>query len=408
MQSVKPSGEIKVYTVSEITLIIKDLIIRSFPKLWIKGEVSNLRFSNVGHCYFDLKDQKAILKCVLFREVASRQAEIPKNGDQIMVFGKLTVYDREGVYELNVEQTLPAGVGDLHLAFLALKEKLAKEGMFDPDRKKPLPRFPRSIAIITSPTGAAIRDVMRMTKAICLCVRLVVIPVRVQGEGAGSEIAQAIELANKIGGFDVILLTRGGGSIEDLWAFNEEVVARAVAKSAIPVVSAVGHETDFTIADMVADMRAPTPSSAPGLILRDYVEARQEISSMLSRARISVLNILKRHETILEKATTRYALMRIEDMLFQNTRTLDQNTSSAIRAINRFFERKEADLVLLWSKLEALSPEATLKRGFSICFGLPDMRIIRDAADLSPGMRISTRFYRGMAQSMVEAVDKGK
>lgn len=408
MQSIKSSGEIKVYTVSEITSVIKDLIVRSFPKVWVQGEVSNLRFSNSGHCYFDLKDQQAILKCVLFKDAASRQTEIPKNGDQIMVFGKLTVYDREGVYELNVEQILSAGVGNLHLAFLALKQKLAKEGLFDPDRKKPLPHFPRSIAVITSPTGAAIRDVIRMTKAICLCVRLVLVPVRVQGEGAGLEIAQAIELVNKIGGLDVILLTRGGGSIEDLWAFNEEVVARAIAKSAIPVVSAVGHETDYTIADMVADIRAPTPSSAPGLILRDYVEARQEVSSMLSRARASVVNILKRHETILDKATTRYALMRIEDMLFQNTRTLDQIASSAIRAINGLFERKMADLDLLCSKLEALSPEATLKRGFSICFRLPDMMIVREAGDLDPGMRIATRFYRGMVQSVVEEVDKGK
>ncbi|MGQ9811313.1 MAG: exodeoxyribonuclease VII large subunit, partial [bacterium] len=285
--------------------------------------------------------------------------------------------------------------------------KLAKEGLFDPGRKKPLPSFPLSIAVITSPTGAAIRDVIRMTEAISRCVKILVLPVRVQGEGSAAEIADAIELVNVLGGFDVILLTRGGGSIEDLWAFNEELVARAIAKSTIPVVSAVGHETDFTISDMVADLRAPTPSSAPGLILKEYVDAKQKISSMISRARVSILNALERHEDTLKKATTRYALMRIEDMLFQNARELDQATSSAVRAINLLIEKRSQELALFLSKVEALSPQATLKRGFSICFLLPDMKVVRDASDLKIGMRIATRFYSGSAESRVEQVKEG-
>lgn len=407
MQRVNSSGEAKIYSVSEITNMIKNLILRYFPRIWVIGEVSNFRVSNAGHCYFDLKDEQAVLKCVLFRETASCQTQIPRDGDQVMALGKLTVYDREGVYELKVEQVLPAGVGNLHLAFIALKEKLAKEGLFDPGRKKPLPSFPLSIAVITSPTGAAIRDVIRMTEAISRCVKILVLPVRVQGEGSAAEIAAAIELVNVLGGFDVILLTRGGGSIEDLWAFNEELVARAIAKSTIPVVSAVGHETDFTISDMVADLRAPTPSSAPGLILKGYFDAKQKISSMISRARVSILNALERHEDTLKKATTRYALMRIEDMLFQNARELDQATSSAVRAINLLIEKRSQELALFLSKVEALSPQATLKRGFSICLLLPDMKVVRDAGDLKIGMRIATRFYSGSAESRVEQVKEG-
>ncbi len=406
MQAVNSTGEIKIYTVSQITQKIKDLILSYFPKVWVRGEVSNLRMSNAGHYYFDLKDEGAILRCVLFRETASRQVRIPENGEEIMAFGMLTIYDKEGVYELKVEEIQAAGLGNLYLAFLALKKKLEKEGLFDEKRKKPLPRFPRSIAVITSPTGAAIRDVIRMTRAICTCVRLVIVPVRVQGEGSALEVAEAIELVNTLGGFDIILITRGGGSIEDLWAFNEEMVARAIAKSRIPVVSAVGHESDFTIADMVADLRAPTPSSAPSLLLRHYADAKKEISSMISRASMSVFNILERHQNILEKATTRYAQRKIEDMLFQSARELDQITSAAVKAIKSFLEKKTMDLSLLLSKAQTLSPQATLRRGFSISLVLPERRAVKDASELEVGMRIETRFYHGSAQSVVEEINK--
>ena len=258
----------RIYSVAELSLEIRNLLERQFPDVWVTGEVSNLRAAGSGHLYFTLKDETAQLRAVCFRNQARYLKFKPQDGLAVIARGRLSVYEARGEYQLYVEFLEPAGLGALQLAFEQLKQKLAAEGLFDPARKKPLPMLPRVIGVVTSPTGAVIRDILRILHRRFRNINVLIYPVKVQGEGAAQEIAQGIEYFNRQAPVDVMIVARGGGSLEDLWAFNEEVVARAIAASKIPVISAVGHETDFTIADFVADLRAPTPSAAAELVVR--------------------------------------------------------------------------------------------------------------------------------------------
>ncbi|MEE9165043.1 MAG: exodeoxyribonuclease VII large subunit, partial [Nitrospinota bacterium] len=261
--------ERQVYTVTEITRAIKFSLETEFPRVWIEGEISNLRIPSSGHMYLTIKDEESQIKVVMFRSGKSQLKFGPKDGDQVIVKGKITVYEPRGEYQIVIDYMEPKGIGALQLAFQQLKEKLSKEGLFDEELKKSLPLLPQKIGIITSPTGAAVRDILNIIDRRFPNVHILIAPVKVQGEGAAQEIAAAVKDLNKIKGVDVIIVGRGGGSIEDLWAFNEEVVARAIFESEIPVISAVGHEIDFTISDFVADLRAPTPSAAAELVVRD-------------------------------------------------------------------------------------------------------------------------------------------
>ena len=286
-----PKPPAQVLSVSDLTRRIKALLEDSFPSVWVEGEVSNLRSPLSGHVYFTLKDASAQLAVVLFRGVAAKVGFQLKDGLQVIAFGDLGVYERSGQYQLVARRLLPKGLGALQLAFEELKQRLAKEGLFDPARKRPIPTLPQRIGLITSPTGAAIRDFLNIIGRRFPNVRIVINPVRVQGDGAAQEIAAAIDEFNALRAsgrlsLDVLIVTRGGGSLEDLWAFNEEIVARALARSHIPTISAVGHEIDFTISDFVADLRAPTPSAAAELVVKakeEFVRQLEQYQSRLQR-----------------------------------------------------------------------------------------------------------------------------
>jgi exodeoxyribonuclease VII large subunit len=267
-----------VWKVSELTAGIRELLERAFTDVWVEGEVSNFRPAQSGHLYFTLKDARAQIRCVCFRDQASRLKFRPEDGLQVTVRGSISVYELRGEYQIYVTNIEPVGLGALQLAFEQLKKKLSEEGLFDEARKKPLPALPRCIGVVTSPTGAAIRDILRVLKRRFPNVHVQLYPVKVQGEGAAGEIVQALRYFNRVKTVDVLILARGGGSLEDLWAFNEEVVARAIFASEIAVISGVGHETDFTIADFVADLRAPTPSAAAEIVVRSKQEFERHIA----------------------------------------------------------------------------------------------------------------------------------
>src|SRR5512146_544692 len=273
----------RILTVSQLTALVKGVLEENFEHVWVEGEVSNLAMPGSGHLYFTLRDAGAQLRCVMFRASARVLKFRPKDGMGLVVRGRLSVFEPRGDYQLIVEYLEPKGIGALQLAFVQLKERLAREGLFDEAHKKPLPKLPQRIGIVTSATGAAIHDILNVLDRRYANLEILLYPVRVQGEGAATEIAQAIRDFNRYREIDVMIVGRGGGSLEDLWPFNEEVVARAIYQSKIPVISAVGHEVDFTIADFVADLRAPTPSAAAELVVRSKAELDAEVVALVHR-----------------------------------------------------------------------------------------------------------------------------
>src|SRR3989475_4607978 len=277
------TAERTVLSVSQLTDQLRGVVEEKFPAVWVEGEISNFRLYTSGHAYFTLKDENAQLRAVLFRTRMRRLRFEPGDGQHVLAFRSLEVYAQRGEYQLVVELLEPRGLGALQLAFEQLKQRLGAEGLFDPARKRPLPRFPRKIGIVTSPSGAAIRDMLRVIGRRFGDIHIVLAPARVQGEGAAAEVAQGIRELNALGGVDVIIIGRGGGSLEDLWAFNDEMLARTIAASKIPVISAVGHEVDFTIADFVADLRAATPSQAAELVVREKRAVAESVGELRGR-----------------------------------------------------------------------------------------------------------------------------
>ncbi|HTV60133.1 MAG TPA: exodeoxyribonuclease VII large subunit [Verrucomicrobiae bacterium] len=320
--------EKKIWKVSELTARIAGLLEREFPEVWIEGEVSNYRPAQSGHLYFTLKDAGAQIRCVCFRDQARSLKFRPEDGLQVILRGAIGVYEPRGEYQVYVSYIEPAGVGALQLAFEQLKKKLAAEGLFDEARKKPLPVLPRRIGVVTSPTGAAIRDILRVLKRRFPNVHLLLFPVKVQGEGAAGEIAEAVKYFNRAKAADVLIVARGGGSLEDLWAFNEEAVARAIAASEIPVITGVGHETDFTIADFAADLRAPTPSAAAEIV----VKSRQEFERHLAESERRLVDrmryrILHARQQVQQLAAHR-GFRQLEVLLRRRRQQLDEMGSS--------------------------------------------------------------------------------
>ncbi|HUO35681.1 MAG TPA: exodeoxyribonuclease VII large subunit [Candidatus Acidoferrum sp.] len=320
--------EKKVWKVSELTSRIAGMLEREFPDVWIEGEVSNYRPAQSGHLYFTLKDSSAQIRCVCFRDQARGLKFRPEDGLQVILRGAIGVYEPRGEYQVYVSYIEPAGLGALQLAFEQLKKKLAAEGLFDETRKKPLPVLPRRIGVVTSPTGAAIRDILRVLKRRFPNVHLLLFPVKVQGEGAAGEIAEAVRYFNRAKAADVLIVARGGGSLEDLWAFNEEVVARAIAGSEIPVITGVGHETDFTISDFVADLRAPTPSAAAEIVVR----SRQEFERHLAESERRLIDrmryrILRSRQRVQELAAHR-GFRQLEVLVRRRRQQVDEMSSS--------------------------------------------------------------------------------
>jgi exodeoxyribonuclease VII large subunit len=398
-------GQEKIYTVTEITKEIKGILEESFPTVWVKGEISNYTLHSSGHRYFSLKDENAQIRCTLWRFRGERLQFEPEDGMQVIALGNISVYERNGQYQLDVIKLIPTGLGKLEIAFQRLKEKLFCEGLFDEEHKKPIPEFPETIGLVTSPTGAAIIDIIKIIHERFPSVRIIVNPARVQGEGAAEEIAQAIDEFNEFAKIDVMIVGRGGGSLEDLWAFNEEIVARAIYFSEIPVISAVGHQIDFTISDFVADLRAPTPSAAAQMVVKDKEELLKELRSNIQKLtsyQISLIEYLKQR---LKAAQQSYGFRRPLDLISQKSQRVDELARQLLDRIKNYFEFKKNGLSLKEEKLEVLSPLSVLKRGYAIARKLPDLKIIKDAGLLKKEDRLEVKFFKGRVKSKVEQVD---
>ena len=392
-------------TVSQLTAQIKSLVEESFPSVWVSGEVSNFSRPQSGHCYFTLKDDKAQIRSVMWRGMATKLPFNMTDGLQIVCRGRLDVYAPRGSYQLVVEQAQPQGVGALELALRQLREKLAGEGLFDADRKQPLPRFPRRIGFVTSPTGAAIRDFLEVLRRRWAGVEVLVIPARVQGQGAAAEIAAGIEAANRIDPpLDVLVVGRGGGSLEDLWPFNEELVVRALAASHLPTISAVGHEIDVSLSDLVADVRALTPSEAAERVVPAAEEVLAGITQMGVRLHGAIRRLVEQHQQTLDALAVRRPLAHPHTMLEDRARAVDELELRARRAARGQVQQSEHRMAALAGKLESLSPLAVLGRGYSVTQDQPSGDVIRSTDQLQVGQELLTRFASGEATSVVQTI----
>ncbi|MBI4247663.1 MAG: exodeoxyribonuclease VII large subunit [Candidatus Rokubacteria bacterium] len=417
------SGERKVLTVSELSEQLRAVVEERFPAVWVEGEISNFKVYASGHAYFTLKDEGAQLRGVLFRNRARRLRFEPGDGQHVLAFGSLEVYAPRGEYQLVVELLEPRGLGALQLAFEQLKARLDAEGLFDPARKRPLPPFPRKIGIVTSPSGAAIRDMLRVIGRRFAGLHIVLAPCRVQGDGAAGEIAQGIADLNALGDVDVIIVGRGGGSLEDLWAFNEEVVARAIAGSQAPVISAVGHEVDFTIADFVADLRAPTPSAAAELVVREkqaVVDSLDELRRRLERAVARPLSDLARrvgdaharlsHGGLAASRGARHRLALLDGRLraaspfvrlYADRHRLERAHARLGGDLARRLTADRHRLVAAVGRLDSLSPLAVLGRGYSLAL-TPAGVVVKSARQVAPGDALSVLLAEGSLDCRVE------
>jgi exodeoxyribonuclease VII large subunit len=395
-----------IYSVSELTKTIKETLESSFPRLWVEGEISNFKRHSSGHLYFTLKDNNSQIRCVMWRFRAASLLFLPEDGLKVVVEGELQVYEAGGTYQLILYQLQPTGVGDLQLAFEQLKKKLLAEGLFDQSRKKKLPPFPERIGVITSPTGAAIRDIISVITRRYPPAEIFVYPVRVQGEGAKEEIVQAIKDFNEFGKVDVIVLGRGGGSLEDLWAFNEEMVARAIFASGIPIISAVGHEIDFTIADFVADKRAPTPSAASEMVVPEKRELHGILVNYLEKFTRAIQQKLHNYQIKIENFQRSYAFRRPGDMVYQKILRLDELTKNIQMLIQHRIYLQKQKLQLINKQLLALGPNSILQRGYSICY--KDKEVVKHVNQLKPLDMVRVKLSRGDFTSQVKSVGESE
>ena len=395
----------KIYTVTEITREIRSILEENFPGVWVEGEVSNYLHHSSGHRYFSLKDENAQIRCTLWRFRGDGLQFELTDGMKVMAWGSITVYERNGQYQLDVIELIPAGVGKLEIAFQKLKEKLFQEGLFDEEHKKPIPQFPETIGVVTSPTGAAVRDIIKIIQSRFPSVKIIVNPVRVQGEEAADEIAQAIWEFNKYKKIDVMIVGRGGGSLEDLWAFNEEVVARAIYDSDIPVISAVGHQIDFTISDFVADLRAPTPSAAAQMVVQERDELLEQIEANLRNLSFCLSSLLAHSKQRLKVTKESYGFRRPFDIITQRSQKVDELGRQLVDKTKNYFEIKTNAISLLKEKLRSLSPSSVLKRGYSVARKLPELTVIKDAGILRKEDRMEVKVFKGRVESKVELID---
>jgi exodeoxyribonuclease VII large subunit len=444
--------EREIFSVTQLTGRIKQLLERQIGKVWVRGEITNFRAQSSGHLYFTLKDAGAQANCVLFRGEAVPNREYLQDGAKVTLQGEMTVYEPRGQYQLRVVALEMQGVGALQIAFERLKQKLKSEGLFESERKRSLPRFPDRIGLITSPTGAAIRDVLHVIQRRNPSLEIIFAPCKVQGDGAAYEISAAIQSLNDLSKrspkkLDLILVTRGGGSLEDLWAFNEEVVARAIFQSAVPVVSAVGHEIDFTISDFVADLRAATPSAAAEIItegvfsrcrfvaevsnwflqqveqriererrnLRQWTQRlarahpRQRINEKLQRLDDlqTSLSRCARHDwrkqfTIWKTLQERLSRLRPAFVIRQRTRLFEQLRERLIESMQHSLKDQQNRIAMLETRLRLLSPTQVLNRGYSITFQAETGQVVRRAEQVSDGQRLKTKLSDGIIESVAE------
>jgi len=392
----------QIYTVSSLTREIRERLETGFPLVWVSGEVSNLRVPVSGHCYFTLKDPGAQLRAVLFRGNHQHLRYKPEEGRQVLCRGRLTVYEARGEYQLIVDYLEPLGLGALAQAFEALKTRLAAEGLFDQARKRPLPFLPRRLALVTSPTGAVVRDFLRLQRRRFPGVEVLIRPVKVQGAEAAGEIVQALTELPGCPGIEVIILARGGGSLEDLWPFNEEAVARAIYHCPVPVVSAVGHEVDITIADLVADVRAPTPTAAADMVVRDKKELRADLRSFEERLRAGLKAIIERARLSLYRHIV--DLKERRDFIVRYRMYLDELLSTLTHGLASVLRKKRTAYEALLQRLEDLNPTAIMKRGYSITMRAADGKVVTDAGQTARGDGLVIRLYEGELKASVDDV----
>jgi len=389
-----------ILTVTQLTTQIKNLLEGTFPDVWVEGEISNLTVPQSGHAYFTLKDEQSQVKAVLFRSSQRHLKFTLQHGMQVICRGRVSVYEPRGEYQVIIEYVEPRGVGALQKAFEELKARLDKEGLFALERKKPLPLLPRRIGIVTSPTGGAIRDILRVIRRRHPKMDILVYPVPVQGTDAPPAIVEAVQYFNREKNVDVMIVGRGGGSLEDLWAFNEEAVARAIYGSRIPVISAVGHETDYTIADFVADLRAPTPSAAAEMVVESEAHLRENVLSLESRLASSI-----RQELEQRKATVHHALRLLSDprkRLEQFGQRVDELLGRIGLGLRHHVRRDRALLTSLTGALDHLNPLGILSRGYSVTRSVPRGAIIKSAAEVNDGDLLRTTLHNGEIVSRVE------
>ncbi|MGD1045843.1 MAG: exodeoxyribonuclease VII large subunit [Bacteroidota bacterium] len=392
--------EKNVITITELTRQIKFSLESSFPRVWVEGEISNFKQHTSGHLYFTLKDEGAQLSALMWRSRVTNLTFQPEDGMKVIARGSITVYPPRGNYQLDVDQIQPVGLGELQLAFERLKQKLDNEGLFDAEHKKPIPEFPDCIGLVTSETGAALQDIRSVLSRRHPSVEVVLAPVRVQGAGAAEEIAEAIKYLNHYGGIDVLIVGRGGGSIEDLWAFNEEAVARAIYASKIPIISAVGHEIDFSIVDFVADLRAPTPSAAAELVVHDRSELLEDIGNLCYTMRGALDNQLSGLREQTTSLVASYSFNRPKDLVREFSQRVDELERSLGISFTHAAQIMHQKYNSLQRQLQALNPGGVLKRGYAIV--RKERRIVSSADVLGYGDEADIQFHDGTIGVKVE------
>lgn len=398
-QGSEHGGGSSVLTVSQLTRRIKQVLETGFSSVSVQGEISNFKFHSSGHMYFAIKDAGATLAAVIWRSRVPFLSFTPEDGMKVVATGRITVYELRGNYQMDVFSMRPVGEGELQLAFERLKRKLAAEGLFDQEHKKPIPRYPERIGIVTSESGAALQDVLHILRRRFPAVEVILAPVRVQGAGAGAEIAQAIRDFNQFGGVDVLIVGRGGGSLEDLWAFNEEVVARAIYDSRIPIISAVGHEIDFTIADFVADLRAPTPSAAAELVVPDRRTVLDTLHDYWYTMHDNVRHVLGSRKERIQHLLRSYSFNRPLDLLRQYSQRVDELERSMTAAMVHDLAMRKASVEALRHQLAALDPTSVLRRGYAIV--RKEGAVVSSRALLTSNDTIDVTFHDGTVSSRV-------
>lgn len=394
-------------SVTQMNLYIKELMNRDdvLTDVLVKGELSNFKAHSSGHMYMTLKDEGSVMRAVMFRASAAKLKFQPQNGMKVIAHGRITVYERDGQYQLYIDDMQQEGIGDLYVAFEELKTKLSQEGLFNPEHKMPLPKYPRKVGVITAPTGAAIRDIINVLSRRFSYSDVVLYPVLVQGENAAPSIIEAIRYFNETKTADVLIVGRGGGSIEDLWAFNEEIVARAIYHSEIPIISAVGHEIDFTIADFVADLRAPTPSAAAELVVPSQISLMEKFNNVYSRLYSQANRVMERATLRLQHLTDHPVLKNPLLKVQEQRIYLDRLSQTFADACSGVLQEKKRQCNLLTIKLDGLSPLGVLARGFSVTTG-EDGKVVQSVDMVQPGERLEIMVADGKIQTVVETIEK--
>ena len=391
--------EARIGTVSQINNYIKKILDNNkiLNNVWVKGEISNFKRHSSGHIYLTLKDEGGVLKSVIFRSAAQLLAFSPSDGMKVMARGRVSVYEAGGAYQLYIEEMIPDGVGELYIAYEKLKKQLDAEGLFSEEFKKPIPNFPSAVGVATATTGAAVRDIINVITRRCPMTKIIIYPTQVQGAGAAQSVVRAIEYFNREKNVDTIIAGRGGGSIEDLWAFNEEITARAIFASEIPVISAVGHETDFTIADFAADLRAPTPSAAAEIAVPSSAELGNLIQNQKARISEAVLKQLEHRKLRLASLKLKSPVERIQE----NSQRLDHISKRMEQSFRLKTEEKKRVLGIITGKIDAMSPLKVLSRGYAIPLE-EDGSVIRNASDMESGKEFTLKMTDGSCKCIVK------